>query len=30
MVYYIIYNYDFSNIYELTEILISSKKIFFI
>ena len=23
MVYYIIYNYDFSNIYELTEILIS-------
>ena len=29
MVYYIIYNYDFSNIYELTEILISLKKIFF-
>ena len=27
MVYYIIYNYDFSNIYELTEILISLKKI---
>ena len=26
MVYYIIYNYDFSNIYELTEILISLKK----
>ena len=30
MVYYIIYNYDFSNIYELTEILISLKKKFFI
>ena len=29
MVYYIIYNYDFSNIYELTEILISLKKFFF-
>ena len=29
MVYYIIYNFDFSNIYELTEILISLK-IFFI
>ena len=26
MVYYIIYNYDFSNIYELTKILISLKK----
>ena len=30
MVYYIIYNYDFSNIYELTEILISLKKKIFI
>ena len=30
MVYYIIYNNDFSNIYELTEILISLKKKFFI
>ena len=30
MVYYIIYNYDFSNIYELTEILISLKIFFFI
>ena len=33
MVYYIIYNYDFSNIYELTEmtpfILISLKFLFF-
>ena len=28
MVYYIIYNYDFSNIYELTKILISLKKNF--
>ena len=30
MVYYIIYNYDFSNIYELTEILISLKFFFHI
>ena len=28
MVYYIIYKYDFSNTYELTEILISLKKKF--
>ena len=28
MVYHIIYNYDFSNIYELTEILISLKFFF--
>ena len=30
MEYYVIYNYDFSNIYELTEILISLKKKIFI
>ena len=29
MVYYIIYNYAFSNIYKLTEILISLKFLFF-
>ena len=30
MVYYSIYKYDFSNTYELTEILISLKKKIFI